>query len=397
MSTTIKTTAAGSVEIDGFTFPPFDLVRLMRTVFELEESESFGVFTDLPNARDVVGFAFLDRDGLGPQKHAYHTLFQGLLAHKDALHAADVCFYGYKEVGGSNLDLPDTVVTSGGEELALRDALARHSIVLYMGTYSATAPITALAKEMQFRGATLHGTNDIVLASGLAVDYEEVSARAEVLRAAMSNADTFDLEWRVAGKDVKLTIELDKQDAQKSHGLVRDRGDVANLPAGEVYYVPTGAEGLLPMKFEPMNSEDGASTICIFNVSDRGITGVHEFVSGDEEFVREFLDVIAYDHNAGQITELGLGTQHLPWAGTDIQDEKIIGTAHIATGRSDHLGGDIDSSSFRDKKNAAHNDVLYTPIKTPEIELARVTMNRNGERTTILENFVPSTFIESLL
>ncbi|MDH3591216.1 MAG: hypothetical protein OER88_05020, partial [Planctomycetota bacterium] len=303
-----------------------------------------------------------------------------------------VSFYGYDEVGGSNLDLPDTVVTPDGVELALRDALKRHSIVLYMGTYSATAPITALAKEMGFRGATMHGTNDIVLASGLAVDYEEVSARAERLRAAMSNADSFDLEWRVAGQDVKLTLQVGKQNAQKSHGLVRDKGDIANLPAGEVYYVPQGAEGLLPMKFE-----DDAETICIFNVTARGITSVHEFVSGDEEHVKRFLDVVAYDPNAGQITELGLGTQHLPWAGTDIQDEKVLGTAHIATGRSDHLGGDIDSSSFRDKRNAAHNDVLYTPVKTPEIQLTRVTMNRNGESTTILEDYVPSAFIRALL
>ena len=33
-----------------------------------------------------------------------------------------------------------------------------------------------------------------------------------------------------------------------------------------------------------------------------------------------------------------LGTQELPVAGVDIQDEKILGTFHVATGRDDHLG-----------------------------------------------------------
>jgi leucyl aminopeptidase (aminopeptidase T) len=245
---------------------------------------------------------------------------------------------------------------------------------------------------MGFRGATMHGTNDIVLASGLAVDYEEVSARAERLRQAMTKADSFRMEWHVAGKDVALDILTKKQEAQKSHGLVRTTGDIANLPAGEVYYVPEGAEGLLPMKFE---DDDG--TIAIFKVNERGICGVEEFVSGNKAIVDEFMKVVEFDPNAGQITELGLGTQNLPWAGTDIQDEKIIGTAHIATGRSDHLGGDIDSSSFKDKRNAAHNDVLYTPVKTPEVELKRVTMIKDGEETLILENYEPSGFIKKLL
>lgn len=388
----IEKTADGRVVVDGYTFPPFDLVRLLRTVFELNPGENFGVFTDLPDPREVVGFAYLEKDGYGPQKHAHDTLYQGLIAARAELDLEDVAFYGYAETGGSNLDLPDTVLTPDGEEIALRDVLKRHTIVLYMGTYSATAPITALAREMQFRGATMHGTNDTVLASGLAVDYEEVSARAERLRAGMTRADSMRLEWEVEGRPLALTVHLGQQEAQKSHGLVRTLGDVANLPAGEVYYVPVGAEGLMPIKFE-----DEARTIAIFQVKERGICGLERFVRGDEQHVRRFLDMIEFDPNAGQITELGLGTQELPWAGTDIQDEKILGTAHLATGRSDHLGGDISSAHFRDKKHAFHNDILYTPVKTPEVELVRVTMTRGGEETLILEDYVPSEFIRGLL
>ena len=41
----------------------------------------------------------------------------------------------------------------------------------------------------------------------------------------------------------------------------------------------------------------------------------------------------------GALGELGFGTQVLPFSGRDIQDEKILGTIHVATGRDDHLGG----------------------------------------------------------
>ena len=66
------------VEIDGYTFPPFDLRRLLSTVFELGQGENIGVFTDLPDPQDVVDFAFLKQEGLSPQEHAYYTLFKGL-------------------------------------------------------------------------------------------------------------------------------------------------------------------------------------------------------------------------------------------------------------------------------------------------------------------------------
>lgn len=392
MTKTFATTPDGQVVVDGYTFPKFDLVRLLRTVFELEESESFGVFTDLPNPREVVGLAYLEKDGYGPQKHAYRTVFEGIRNNAAELGARDVAFYAYEETGGSNLDLPDSVVTPEGEELPLRDVLKRHSIVVYMGRYSATAPITALAKELGIRGATMHGANETVLASGLAVDYAEVSARAERMRAAMTKADEMVLEWNVGGKDFALTIGTGKQEAQKSHGLVRKTGDVANLPAGEVYYVPETANGHLPMKFE-----DEAGTVAIFEVKDRGITRMTEFVSGDRKTVDDLLAMIEFDPNAGQITELGLGTQTLPWAHTDIQDEKILGTAHVATGRSDHLGGDISSADFKNKKNAFHNDILYTPVKTPDVPLKRVTMHRDGAKTVILEDYEPADFLKELM
>ena len=72
----------------------------------------------------------------------------------------------------------------------------------------------------------------------------------------------------------QLTIECGGQEAQKSHGLCLGKApDIANLPAGEVYFVPTGASGQFPMKFD-----DG--TIAIMDVgsvrfrgsSDRGNT-----------------------------------------------------------------------------------------------------------------------------
>ncbi len=125
-----------------------------------------------------------------------------------------------------------------------------YNIILCISTYSATAPLTAFARRFGFRGATLHGLNDIILRTGLAVDYEEVSRQAEKLRVTLTRADAFEIDFDVAGRRCMLRILTGGQEAQKSHGLCRgEKPDVANLPAGEVYFVPTGAEGEFPMQY----------------------------------------------------------------------------------------------------------------------------------------------------
>ena len=73
------------------------------------------------------------------------------------------------------------------------------------------------------------------------------------------------------------------------------------------------------------------------------------------------------DPVTGELGELGFGTQVLPVSGQDIQDEKILGTIHVATGRSDHLGGPLTPDNFADARNATHDDILFAPHKTPEV------------------------------
>ena len=64
-----------------------------------------------------------------------------------------------------------------------------------------------------------------------------------------------------------------------------------------------------------------------------------KLISGNHELVDARNVQLQQDPATGIIGELGFGTQLLPFSGKDIQDEKILGTCHVATGRSDHLGG----------------------------------------------------------
>ena len=368
--------------------PEFDLVRLLSTVFHPKTNERIAVFIDLPNPHDVVGWKFLKDEKLVTQRIAYEVFYQGLLQRKNELPFSSVQFYAYTPTGGSNLELPSTVVTPEGKTLRLvDDVLANLDIVLYLSTYSATAPLTALAKKMGFRGATMHGCNETILRSGLAKNYDEVSKKAESFRQALTRSDEMVVEFETLGQKYRLTLELGKQEAQKSHGLCRTPGEIANLPAGEIYWVPTGARGQFPLKFK----EDG--TLALMDVADGRIQKAR-LLKGSQATVERAQALFNSDPATGSLGELGLGTQVLPVAGADIQDEKILGTMHVATGRDDHLGGSIDATKFKDQRNATHEDILFAPHKTPEIKIKGLWMHKDNQETLLIKDYQPTEFVK---
>ena len=335
-------------------------------------------------------WAFLRNPELTIQRNAYEHFYKTLHSSVlDELKLKGGDFFAYKKTGGSNLDLPDEAFSPDGRELSLtRDIYPNYDLILCISTYSATAPLTAFAKKYGFRGATLHGINDIILRSGLAVDYNEVSRKAEKLRLGMTRADWVEIDFEVSGKKHTLRLDLAKQEAQKSHGLCRGGPDVANLPAGEIYYVPGSAKGEFPMKYE-----DG--TLGLMHVSGGRVKNA-ELLRGNRETIEAHNRKLASDPVTGEIGELGFGTQELPPSGKDIQDEKILGTIHVATGRSDHLGGHLTPEKFVEEKNATHDDNLFSPTKTPEINVRQVRMCRNGETKVLIENYQPAHMRELL-
>ncbi|EEF58778.1 hypothetical protein [Pedosphaera parvula] len=373
-------------------FPPFSLTRLLNTVFAPKAGESVAILIDLPNPRDIKDFKFLKEETLTIQRYAYTVFYEGLKAGGLAeLKLSGGEMFAYQITGGSNLDLPATGYDSDGREVLLEsEVYTQYDIILCISTYSATAPLTAFAKQFGFRGATLHGLNEIILNTGLSVDYNEVSRNGEKLRLGLTKADFFDIDYEVDGKKYTLKLLTNKQEAQKSHGLCRgEKPDVANLPAGEIYFVPESAEGVFPMRYE-----DG--TLGLMDVS-KGRVQRAKLLRGKQTTIDEHNRKLASDPVTGEIGELGFGTQELPPSGRDIQDEKILGTLHVATGRSDHLGGHLTPEKFANAKNATHDDILFSPTKTPEIHVTQVRMHRDGKQEVVIEHYQPSEYLRQLL
>src|SRR5277367_183403 len=380
------------MHVNARSFPPFSLTRLLTTVFQPKGGERVAILIDLENPADVKDFAFLKNPALDIQRHGYDLFYQGL--QKGGLKALGMTggdLFAYQITGGSNLDLPDRAVTPEGRQVSLeKDVYPKYDIILCISTFSATAPLTAFAKQYGFRGATLHGLNEIILSSGLAVDYNEVSKQAEKLRLGLTKADWFEVDFKTGGHVYTLKLIINGQEAHKSHGMCRGpEPDVANLPAGEVYYVPESAEGKFPMRYE-------TGTIALMEVKGGRIQKA-TLIKGDQAEVDAHNAKLVSDPVTGEIGELGFGTQELPVSGRDIQDEKVLGTMHVATGRSDHLGGHLVPKLFKEAKNATHDDILFSPAKTPEIEVTQVRMQRDGKTQVVLENYQPAPYLLNLL
>jgi len=386
-SPTIQTTA------DHREFPPFSLSRLLSTVFEPTFGRKICILIDLPDLAEARGMAFLNNPERAVQRQAYEHFYQGLhdgVLAELALEGGDM--FAYQITGGSNLDMPDLCVDMEGIEMSLeKDVYSNYDIILCISTFSATAPLTAHAKKFGFRGATLHGLNDVIRNTGLAVDYDEVSRDAEKLRLAMTGADWVEIDFALeSGEVLTARLELGGQEAQKSHGLCRgDTPDIANLPAGEVYFVPQGAEGLFPMKYE--DGTLGKLTV------EGGRIIKSELIAGDQATINQHNAKLADDPMTGVLGELGFGTQVLPVSGADIQDEKVLGTCHLATGRDDHLGGHITPDQFKRHQNATHDDILFAPHKTPNFDIRQVRMQRGDQHEILIEHFQPAAYLKAAL
>jgi hypothetical protein len=372
-------------------FPPFSLTRLLTTVFDPKPGERVCILIDLDDPREVADFRFLQNPDLSIQRHAHEVFYQGFKNGALAeLGLAGGELFAYAITGGSNLDLPEKGFATDGREIDLvEDVYRKYDLVLCISTYSATAPLTAFAKQYGFRGATMHGMNQVILRSGLAVDYFEVSKAAEKMRLGMTRADWVEIDFECLGQQHTLRLDLGRQEAQKSHGLCRGGPDIANLPAGEIYYVPTSASGHFPMKYE-----DG--TLGLMEVAGGRITWA-TLLRGSQATIDAHNEKLQHDPVTGELGELGFGTQRLPVSGKDIQDEKVLGTMHVATGRSDHLGGKLTPDRFANKKNATHDDILFAPHKTPEIDVPQVRLHRDGETYVLIEHFTPAGYLRALI
>jgi leucyl aminopeptidase (aminopeptidase T) len=204
------------------------------------------------------------------------------------------------------------------------------------------------------RIATLPMITEEIFIRGLLADYQDIKKRSERLLALVNDAKIAKVTTP-SGTD--LTIDLSNE-FEADVGIIPEKGMYSNLPAGEVCGAPKEGttEGVLVINqmgeiiTEPTRIEITRGTAVKIEQNQSGAR-LQKLL--DEAVTRD------KNRNAFNIAELGIGTNpSAQLSGCVLEDEKVLGTVHIALG---------DNTSYAGGKTAAsiHEDgIILKPTVT---------------------------------
>lgn len=189
-----------------------------------------------------------------------------------------------------------------------------------------------LASEAGARGATLPGVTEEMLARVMAVDFDRMAARSQTVADLLSAAGQAQV---TCPRGTDITLELTGREGLADDGLLTAPGAFGNLPAGEGFIAPLRGEGtLVAASLSPLGLSQEPARL---TVSDGRITGARGGLGP------EYLELLRVHGPLGtNLAELGVGTNdRATLTGNVLEDEKILGTVHVAFGASAGIGGTV--------------------------------------------------------
>ncbi len=189
------------------------------------------------------------------------------------------------------------------------------------------------ANQAGVRIATLPGVTEDMLARLMNAEMRELRRRGAAIAAAMRSGS----EARITcqhGSDLRLGLEERVPIADA--GVLDEPGAFGNLPCGEAFIAPTGGEGTLVVDGS-IAGVGAVETPVELTVRDGHLTNA----TGPEGAT--LLELLSkHGEDGTNVAELGIGTnEEATLTGNILEDEKILGTAHVAFGASAAIGGNV--------------------------------------------------------
>jgi leucyl aminopeptidase (aminopeptidase T) len=195
---------------------------------------------------------------------------------------------------------------------------------------------TEARREACARGvriATLPGVTEELLARAMGIDLREVGRLGGMVARRLSEASEAHITCP-NGSDLRLSLEGRR--AEVDDGRLIDPGSFGNLPCGEAYIAPL---------------EDRGEGRLVVDGSIAGVAKLDEPVELTVEAGRltaasgpqgERLLELLSAHGGENVAELGVGTNgRARSTGHVLEDEKILGSIHVAFGASASMGGTV--------------------------------------------------------
>jgi len=227
--------------------------------------------------------------------------------------------------------------------------------------------IFKIEENKLIRMGHMPGITEEMMLNSVNVDFSNMKSNADLLIESLKEAEQLHITTK-EGTDIFLGV--------KNRTFIDDvgvrAGEMCNLPCGEIYCAPLETEANGIVVFNASIGDIGLlkDALKVF-INEGKIT---KFESNDHELVERISELTNVDGDAKVIGELGIGIN--PGAritGNMLEDEKSLGTAHIAFGNNaDFPGGGKNNSKI-------HRDFLFY---RPTIE-AKYT---NGSKKVLIKN-----------
>ena len=213
------------------------------------------------------------------------------------------------------------------------------------------------------RIATFPGITKEVMIRGLNADYKQIAKLSIKLKRILDKGKKIRVT-SPAGTDISFSIE--NRIAIASKGLFQKKGESGNLPTGETFLAPV--EGSANGVFIVDGSMAGLGLIKNVNLKFKVESGFATQITGGKIAAKLKAQLNQFGKAAYNIAEFGIGTNNkAKLSGVLLEDEKVLGTVHIALGNNISMGGSVGVH--------IHLDGV---IKKPDVYLDDKILMKNG-------------------
>jgi len=225
--------------------------------------------------------------------------------------------------------------------LLIAEVLKKCDAFIIPTSYSLTHTQARIqATNAGIRGATMPGITADVMARTLNADYRRIARLTQKIERLLSQAKSVIIR---TFNNAELYLDISQRDGHPDTGIIKTPGSFSNLPAGEAYCAPLEdkSEGkvVIDGSFAPVGLLKRPVSLEIESGKIKKIVG--------NKTLEKIFD------QAGEkgriLCELGIGTNYkAKITGNVLEDEKVMGTVHIAFGNNLGFGGKNDAKIHLD-------------------------------------------------
>ena len=234
--------------------------------------------------------------------------------------------------------------TRHGEEppKIVEQAMCAADVVLAPTTYSLTHTQARLrACRAGARVATMPMITESMMQRGaMLADYKKVGTLTTKVTERLNQASLVEIETRAG---TKLRLDVSGRKAHPDTGIYLNPGDFGNLPAGEAFVAPVegSADGVAVV-----DGSMGDVLRAPVNITVRRGRAA-KIVGKPARKLRRMLDAVG--SKGYNLAEFGIGTNYAArLIGNVLEDEKVLGTCHIALGDNSTFGGRVKAGIHLD-------------------------------------------------